>query len=236
MHGARFCFHPGVSVALVAFLTGCSSAPKPSEYTARELAAAACSKMAPRTVVGSIWTKMKSTEMSGQFPATVRVDYPQRLAVEVTNLIGSPQAWLKMEQGRVELRYSEANAKEYGKPPTLQSTLGGLPLEYAPRLFAGGVPCPPNLSHFQTHARARVDGELELDSLDRRTGVRTVFRYRFDRYQGKPWVKEIEIEAHAKKVTIQRSDPSGEDGAPRRWSASSDRGEIQVRWKDRSIL
>ncbi len=232
MHSARFLF---AALALAGGLFGCATSPKPGEFSAKELYAAACPAIAGKTVAGSIWTKIRSEELNGQFPATVRVDFPTRLAVEVTNLIGAPQAWLQMENGRTDLRLSAQNAKKYGKDAPIRNMLGGLPLEHAPRLFAGGVPCPAT----GAGVRMELDGEggLIVEGADPRTKISTRYVYRFDRHAGKPWVRETEVRTETYGVVvIQREEPFGADSAPKRWSASSQRGEIQVRWKDRDLL
>ncbi len=250
MSGARFSFLRSFprwilgSLAILS-LAGCATATKRGEFTEREMMEAACPvDFSAKTVKGSIWTKVESKEMNGQFPATVLSEYPVRLAVEVTNLIGAPQAWLKIENGKTELRFTEENEKEYGKPPAARSMLGGLPLELAPRLFAGGAPCPSDTKNHDVRVHENAEGGLEVEELDLRTRDRIRFTYVFTRYAGKPWVKEIRWErvvksvnrpAKASPITFFREEPTEPDGAPRKWSATSSAGEIRVRWKDRTV-
>lgn len=246
MSGARFSFYVkrSIPVWLVA-LSSCATAPLSGEFSQRELMEAACPvQVTSKGVKGSIWTKVTSREMTGQFPATVLVDYPTRLAVEVTNLIGAPQAWLKIENGKSELRFSVANEKEYGNQPRARSMLGGLPLELAPRLFMGGVPCPSDSKNSDIRIRENSEGGLEVEELSLRTRDSTRYVYFFTRYAGRPWVKEIRWEKLAKDgqrgakpnlITFQREEPMDPDGAPKKWSASSPDGEIWVRWKDRAV-
>ena len=196
--------------------------------------AAACPDLIGKKIVGSVWTKIESKEMSGQFPASVRVEYPQFLAVEVTNLIGAPQAWLTVRDGKTELRLSTENQKEYGKGPRARDMLGGLPLELAPRLFAGGAPCPSDEKNQDVRVKRNGD-ELEVVAYDLRSHVSTRFIYRFERYAGRPWVQEAEWSRGTNRILITREEPSDPDGAPKRWGASSPRGEIRVRWKDRTV-
>lgn len=249
MPRARFSFFRNAVVpTLFVVFAGCASAPKPGEFSARDLMAAACpanflGEKGVKTVKGSIWTKIESKEMSGQFPATVRVEYPNLLGVEVTNLIGSPQAWLKIENEKTELRFTTENEKEYGKPPA-RSMLGGLPLELASRLFAGGVPCPLESEERSARVKLTPEGGVEVFEQNTRTRTVTHIHYSFTRYAGKPWVNEVRWEklaqgakrsAKSNLITIIREDPSGPDGAPIRWSASSALGEIRIRWKDRNV-
>jgi hypothetical protein len=247
MNGAFFFRICRLSFLSMPFLFGCASTPNLSEFTPRELMESACPAdfidgTHPKVVKGSIWTKIASKEMSGQFPATVLVEYPKRLAVEVTNLIGAPQAWMKIENGKTELRFTEENEKEYGKA-SARTMLGGLPLELAPRLFAGGIPCPSDAKNKDIRVK-QTDTGLEVIELDLRSRDQVRYVYTFTRYAGKPWVSEIEWEklakgarrsAKSKVIRVVREEPSSPDGAPKRWSASSEQGEIHVRWKERSV-
>lgn len=233
-----------VATAALVLLSGCASAPLAGEFSDRELMGAACPLELPSKVTGSVWTKIDSKEMSGQFPATVLVEYPKRLAVEVTNLIGSPQAWLTIAEGKTELRFTAENEKEYGKAPRARDMLGGLPLELAPRLFAGGSPCPSDDKNQDIRVKQTGEGGLEVLALDLRTRVSTRYVYFFEKVAGRPWVREVHYEKLARGakpgaklnlITILREEPNDADAAPRRWSASSARGEIRVRWKDRTL-
>jgi hypothetical protein len=245
MPSARFSFPLFVCASVLVFASaGCSSAPKRGEYSDRELMAAACPPLPAKKVTGSIWTKIESEEMSGQFPATVLADYPKKLAVEVTNLIGSPQAWLTIENGKTDLRFTAKNEKEYGKASRARDMLGGLPLELAPRLLVGGVPCPTDDKNQDIRVKQTDEGRLEVLALDLRSRISTQYVYTFTKVSGHPWVSEITYEKLARRggqganlnlIKIVREEPSGSDGAPKRWSASSSRGEIRVRWKDRTV-
>jgi len=242
MPGARFHFRVSASAFLL--LSACATAPKIGEFSDRDLMAAACPAGFVKKLSGSVWTKIESKEISGQFPATVLVDYPKKLAVEVTNLIGSPQAWLTIDEGKTELRFTAENEKEYGKPPRPRDMLGGLPVELALRLFAGGVPCPSDDKNQAIRVKQTDDGGLEVIAMDLRTRLSTRYVYLFTKLAGHPWVREASLEKLARSakagaksnlITIRREEPSDPDGAPKRWSALSSRGEIRVRWKDRTV-
>lgn len=243
MPGAPFLFQKSIVLAGLIFVSGCASTPLAGEFTDRELMAAACPPGFTAKVAGSVWTKIESKEISGQFPATVFVEYPKRLAVEVTNLIGSPQAWLTIDEGKAELKFTAENEKELGKAPRTRDMLGGLPLELAPRLFAGGSPCPSENKNQDIRVKQTESGGLEVIALDLRSRISTRYVYFFEKYGGRPWVREVRYEklargalqgAKSNLITILREEPSDPDGAPKRWSASSSRGEIRVRWKDRT--
>jgi hypothetical protein len=242
MTGVRFAF---VFLIALSFLSACATTTKRGEFSDRDLMTAACPAMPAKKITGSVWTKIDSKEMSGQFPATVLVEFPKKLAVEVTNLIGSPQAWLTIDDGKTELRFTAENEKEYGKAPRARDMLGGLPLELAPRLFAGGVPCPSDDKNQDIRIKQNDEGGLEVIALDLRSHSSTRYVYTFSRYAGHPWVSIAEYEKLARRappgaksnlIKIVREEPADPDGAPKRWSASSSHGEIRVRWKDRSVV
>lgn len=242
MPGSRFhSSSPTLAFLSLVLVTGCASAPLSGEFTDRELMDAACPAGFSRKVTGSVWTKIESPEMSGQFPASVLADYPKKLAVEVTNLIGAPQAWLTIENGKNDLKFTAENEKEIGKAPRARDMLGGLPLELAPRLFAGGVPCPSDDQNQDIRVK-QAEGGIEVLALDLRSRVSTRYVYLFAKYAGRPWVREAHWErlargggqgAKSNLITILREEPGDPDGAPKRWTALSSRGEIRVRWKDR---
>lgn len=238
MSGIRFLFR--FIILSFLFLSACASTPMFQGLSGRELMAAACPNLTGKKISGSIWTKIESKEMSGPFPASVRVDYPEHLAVEVTNLIGAPQAWLTIDHEKIDLRFTAENQKEFGRPSAAREVLGGLPLEIATRLFAGGVPCPSDDKNQDVRVKQISDG-LEVVSLDLRTRSTTRYVYSFIRYEGKPWVREVSWEKKTKAVgknrtvKITREEPMDPDGAPRRWIALSSQGEIRVRWKDRTV-
>ncbi len=244
MPGARFSFIRSVGIFGVVFITACTSAPKRGEFADRELMSAACPAGFTKKLSGSVWMKIESKEMSGQFPATVLVDYPKKFAVEVTNLIGAPQAWLTIENGKTELKFTAENEKAYGRTPRTRDVLGGLPIDLAPRLFAGGVPCPSDDKNQDIRVKQTDEGGLEVTTVDLRTRASTRYTYTFTKFAGRPWVSETDYEklargakgsAKSNLIKIIREEPSDPDGAPKRWSASSSHGEIRVRWKDRTV-
>lgn len=249
MEGSRARFSAFFSsvVCLVGW-SSCATTGNLEGYSSRDLMAAACpsdfwNAAHPKLVRGSIWAQIESTEINGQFPATVRAHYPGDLGIEVTNLIGAPQAWLKVENGKAQVRLSAENESRYGKRPSRES-FGGLPLLLAPRFFAGGVPCPHDEKNAEIRIRKSDQGELVVEERYPRTAEMTRYVYRFTRYAGKPWVKEVRWETRSKSdgaqkdsriVTLHREEPLDPDGAPKKFTASSEQGTLRVRWKDRSV-
>jgi len=222
--------------------SSCSSLPK-NLGTAQDLFEATCSgPQAPgksvTKVSGSIWAKVESPELKGQFPATVLAQAPNKLALEVTNLIGSPQAWLKMEDGHVNLKLTPATQRAYGQQ-SIRSIWGGLPLEFAPDLFLGRVPCPRTGTG--RDLRISVVGErLEVIETDLATKARSKYLYSYRGYDGRPWPKALTFQGVLKsgqaiRVDFEFESPSGAGAIAERWSATSTRGTAKVRWKDRAV-
>jgi hypothetical protein len=244
MPSARFSFYRSVGILILAFFSACATAPKRGEFADRDLLSAACPAGFTKKLSGSVWMKIESKEMSGQFPASVLVDYPTKFTVEVTNLIGSPQAWLTIENGKTELKFTPENEKQYGRAPRAREVLGGLPIELAPRLFSGGVPCPSDDKNQDIRVKQTDEGGLEVTAVDLRTRISTRYVYSYTKVAGQPWVAEADYEklargakpgAKSNLIKIIREEPSDPDSAPKRWSASSSHGEIKVRWKDRTV-
>lgn len=178
-------------------------------------------------VKGEVWAKVESPELSGQFPASVRAVSPAQLYLEVTNLIGSPQAWMKIENGKIDLKLTPENQKEWGRQ-SMKSIFAGLPLEYAPDLFLGRMPCPK---------RKVGDPELKMKVVNEGLEVvsgSTRYFYHFTEYIQKPWAESVVIQSKM-KIEVEFFSPLDPDRAPLRWVASSPRGKIEVRWKDRRV-
>lgn len=230
------------AIALGAF-AGCATGPKKSLGSAAELFEAACTGYrAPgkKTAVlkGSIWAKVESPELKGQFPATVLAEAPGKLALEVTNLIGAPQAWLKIEAGRIQLKLTPENQRAWGQQ-SVRAIWGGLPLEMAPDLFLGKIPCPP-LGAGRDLRTSVLGDQLEVISTDVKTQSKNRYLYSFESYAGRPWPNALTYEGVVRggqrvKIDFEFEDPSDSEYSPKKWSATSSRGAVTIRWKDRTV-
>ncbi len=232
----------GLLAFLAAGLFSCSTLDQKT-FSSGELFEAACSGRyssgkQTEKVTGSIWAKIESPDLSGQFPATVLVKSGGELALEVTNLIGSPQAWIKIKNQKTEMKLSAANQKAW-QSSSKQLNLGGLPLEFAPTLFLGRVPCPNVLGGASLRMSVVGRKNLEVIEADSKTAKKNKYVYEFDSFEGRPWVSGLIFEGFLRsgqdlKVEFNFEGPTSPDRAPRRWTASSNRGKIDVRWKDRA--
>ena len=212
------------------FAFSCASTSKlPEGWTEEKLFQAACPRLLPKLEVkGEVWAKVQSPELSGQFPASVRAISPNQLYLEVTNLIGSPQAWMKIENGKVDLKLTPENEKEWGRQ-SMKSIFAGLPIEFAPDLFLGRIPCPKQKAGDPAPEMKILGNQLQV------TAGKTRYLYGFSEYVHRPWPKAVTIEDSKIKLEVEFFSPLDPDRAPLRWIASSPRGRIEVRWKDRRV-
>jgi hypothetical protein len=180
--------------------------------------------------------KARSPEQNGQFPALVEVEWPARLKLEVTNLLGGAEALLEVTGDRMSLRQLGGSAGNRGSREVVGSW-GGIPLRWAVTLFSGRVPCP-TLSPDWVLAWGPSD-RLEARRVK---GVPSgeKFSYELRSWGGRPWVEALEwTQGGAPEVVslrIELKDPDLKSGRARRWEAKSSRGEVTVRWKDREVL
>lgn len=170
--------------------------------------------------------------MSGQFPAVVKAVFPGQLFLEMTNLIGTPQATLSITSGLVDFKINEDEPRNAPLSAAqsrlrLEEFMGGVPVAFVPALFLGQVPCPESNGLGLTFRR-----EGETLTVTQKNG--TIFQYRFRSYIGKPWVEWMSYQGVVKFV-LDRADPIDPDRASLRWVVSSKRGRIDVRWKDRKV-
>lgn len=232
----------GLTTALILGLFSCSTVNQKT-FATGELFEAACSgryASAKKTqkVTGGIWAKIESPDLSGQFPATVLARAPGELALEVTNLIGAPQAWVKIKDQKIEMKLSAENKRAW-KNSSKHLNLGGLPLEFAPSLFLGRVPCPDLAGSPDLRMSILNQKDLEIIETDSKTKHKNRYLYEFDSFEGRPWVSKLNYEGSLRsgqdvKVEFKFESPTAPDRAARRWSASSTRGKIDIRWKDRA--
>jgi len=117
------------------------------------------------------------------------------------------------------------------------------------RIGGSGAPLLLLHGHPQTHViwhrvAPALAERFTVIAMDLRTRLSTRYVYLFTKLAGHPWVREASLEKLARSakagaksnlITIRREEPSDPDGAPKRWSALSSRGEIRVRWKDRTV-
>jgi len=225
-------------LASSAFLANCARAPLQPELSPEVLRDAACAPSAKvKSVEGTIWMNAKSADATGRFPAQVSAKENGPLRIEVTNLLGGTEAIITVDGLKYQIDTPE---KKNGKK-TVESgfgSWGGIPLSWAKTLFLGRIPCPPAGGASQEKLSMLPDGRLRIDVPASMAGAAQTFVFHFRRWLGQPWPDALEWEqrgALGAKVTFNFDDPEDRTAAPRKWEAKSDRGEVKVRWRDRSV-
>lgn len=223
---------PRVLFALL--LAGCAHTPVSREVDPAVLFREACGPgKSAQEVRGAIWMKAASKEASGQFPATVQAIAPDRLRMEVTNLLGGVEAVITV-QGQ------EYRIEVPGKPERTEKgahSWGGIPLQWATELFLGRIPCPSGTAEAQVSPGSSL-GEIVVRVPATLEGGPETFTYKFRQWAGRPWPETLHWERQsAPPVSIDFKFDDPEDGSrsPRKWEAKSAQGEVKVRWKDREL-
>lgn len=229
----------GVACALLAGALGCAfPSANLDAITAEDLFVKTCRiGLGNQTVTGSIWVKVDSKEMQGQFPATLRATAPQSLDLEVTDLVGAPQAVVRIQDDVRRLKAVSARAKKNLRDEDMKEVWAGIPLSLAPAIFLGRYPCPTADKEVSVRKRGE---SLEILEKDLKTKLATHYLYEYRGYGGEPfpvkltWRREL---SEQKKLSIVLEFADLKDPGPlaTRWTATSDRGQVDVRWKDYQI-
>ncbi|HTL11585.1 MAG TPA: hypothetical protein VL588_03810 [Bdellovibrionota bacterium] len=176
---------------------------------------------------GAVWLKAHSKDASGQFPADVKVESSGKVLMEVTNLIGETQARIEVDSGSYHIMVPGKDARDEKG----DGSWGGIPLRWAPRLFLGRFPCPDLPLDSSATAKLDVDDHLEVH-----VGNED-YLYVLSAWGGGPWVSELTwLRKNAQgesRVLFKFDRPDESSGAPLRWSAVSDQGSVDVRWRRR---
>jgi hypothetical protein len=237
MPGAPFVLRVVVfGSVLSALVAGCGHGPVKPEADPRALLGQACSPGARvKAVKGSVWLKAKSKEASGQFPAVVEAPSPDKLKMEVTNLVGGTEAILTVEgrHYKIEVPHHK-DRNEQG-----ETSWGGIPLQWANALFLGRIPCPD--SSITKDAVFHVSGQSELVVETPETLARLPERYV---YHFRPlgtgiWPDSLHWERKGIAgsapivVDFKFEEPEDKTQSPQKWEAKGSQGEVKVRWRDR---
>lgn len=238
--------HALPSVALVIFATGCTTVRPASGTDPREALKQVCSVGEGATGVrGSVWMSVRSAEGTGRFPADVRVDSPEALDMEVTNLLGGVEGTLsirgqkyQIEEGKVRKGESQKR-KEVG-----EGQWRGLPLTWATTLFLGRVPCAA--AERLAKAAVILEGEGDLDvRVPAGAGhFAEHYVYRTRLHAGSVWPETLHWERSEgtrllASVDFTFEDPEDGTRSPRKWEARTSlggEGQVKVRWRDREVL
>lgn len=215
---------------VLASLSACAHAPAGKGADPRYLLDRACQPgQNIKSVRGSIWMKAQSKDASGQFPASIKVEAPDSLRMEVTNLLGATVGMITIKG----TSYVIDTPKEKKKQMKGSGTWAGIPLRWAPDLFLGRIPCPTTQA--MQHAELTVSDEGELTVQIAKSAGDEKFVYRFRDWAGSPWVESVHWEKKEANVDFKFDDPDQVDNSPQKFEARSPQGEVKIRWKDREV-
>ncbi|MEO5968913.1 MAG: hypothetical protein ABIQ95_03225, partial [Bdellovibrionia bacterium] len=179
---------------------------------------------------GTVWLKMLSKEVHGQFNASILALAPEELKLEITNFLGGTVALISVREGHYEITKGPSepvNASGY-------DSWGGIPLSWATDLFLGKIPCPASDEHLVLTKEEANQLTVEIPSGP--LGAQTFnFKYRKSD-DGLPWPESLRwARLSEPKTTIEFKFDKPEQGtlSPLQWEASSSEGAIKVRWRDR---
>lgn len=217
------------SFCLLVLVSGCATLTPMEETRPEVLLREACELGSEiEAIEGSAWLDAHSKEASGQFPAQIRVT-KGTLDVEVTNLLGGTEAFIKIRGDEIELNLP-GKARQVKK-----GTWGGIPLRWAAVLFLGKIPCPSSTA--LRDAVPHVDGDHHLH-LDLKRSHET-FEYSFRNFAARPWPEGVHWKKKTPKgeyeVQFEFDQPDSKTRLPQAWTAKSSAGEVRFRWKRREV-
>lgn len=223
-------------LTVLSFLSGCAHVNQSNFFKGSnpdELLLEACNVgVSVKSAKGSVWLKAISKEASGQFPAQVLVQAPSQLQMEAQNLFGGTEAMIRIDGHSIFIETPDH--KKFNRKGN--QSWGGMPLEWAPQLFLGKIPCPP--TEFWNNARKSFDaeGRLVVQIPGSLKAVAQKFIYAFKLFNEKPWVEELHWEKEGVtplSVDFKFSEPEALTRSPLRWEAKSSLGSIKMYWKER---
>ena len=216
------------------FFAGCASGRihrEPEEV--KRIFTEMCSPAATvREVKGSAWVKVSTTEESGQFPAQFHATAPSALDIEATNLVGSVEAYIHIQDDHYTIKWT-------GKESVEEEGTGswrGIPLQAAVDLFLGRFPCPP-LDAPEVKLTSLDNGDVSaLVAYPSSPPVTERFEYRFKSWGGKAWPENLKWKKDGpepEEVEFAFEAPDDATSSPTRVVAHSPLGEVKIRWKER---
>lgn len=212
-------------------LCGCAHLPL-SEQDPQRVLGTVCEIGRSNTGVrGSIWMKASSKDASGQFPANVNAQAPDRLTLEVNNLLGGNEALIEVRDKHYTVKaphHKIRNREGY-------DSWGGIPLHWSADLFLGRIPCPPSEG-----AVAKLsEDQLVVETSNTMSQGAQKFVYTFRHWNGRFWPESLHWEqagTFSAAVDFKFDDPDDTGGSPKKWEAKSSQGEVKVRWGERSVV
>jgi hypothetical protein len=198
----------------------CTTPAKLGSQNRAALLNSVCSVGAPtHSVSGSVWIKVASSEITGQYPASVQVsDSTQEphLQLEIHNLFGGVEATFKLRPHQYELTRGTSTHTEYG------TLWNGIPMRWAIQLFLGRIPCPD-----LRETRIIPSDSETLVVLDQN---QQKFSYTFSETHGV--LRPSTLAWQNLEFKFDQFDSTS--GSPKKWEARSPLGMLKVLWKERS--
>jgi hypothetical protein len=225
------------SASLAVLLASCAHAPVEFKGEPREALAQVCSPGAQlKSARGSVFLKAKSKEASGQFPAEVDAPGPDRLKIEITNLVGGTEAIISVEGTHYTINVpKQKNRSEKG-----ERSWGGIPLQWSNALFLGRIPCPPTASLSGTGVTVNKEGDVVAETTRTLEAPAEKFVYHTRQVADLLWPETLHWEkldsagGVAVAVDFKFDEPEAGSRSPRKWEAKSSQGEVKVRWRERT--
>ncbi len=227
--------------ACLLVLFACAHVRVVSPISSSTLLAEVCGASAPgykiQGVKGTVWLQAKSSDAYGRFPAIVEVTSPDSLKMEVTNLIGAPEAMISVRGRHYLIQVPKRNGEGMRTKRGVDSW-SGIPLRWATDLFLGKIPCPSSATLQDAKVALTSDGDLVVETQASLSMEPEKFKYRFRKWAGRFWPEALEWERLGpfhQKVDFKFDRPEDKTQSPLKWEAQSSQGEIKVRWRERNV-
>lgn len=221
-------------LALLCLACGCATPRSPlNNVNEKDLYSAACNiGRSVKSSQGVLWLKVKSKEYSGQVQAHVSAQSSDQMKMEILNPLGGVEVVVesKGDYFRIQ-RLGREKSTEEGV-----GQWGGLPIQWAPTLFLGRIPCPKGENVKLTKTEHH---ELRIEVPSTQTQNAEQFIFQFEKISNQYWPISLRWEklnqpAH-EKVEFRFSEPDKNNLSPLRWDVKSSRGVIKARWRERSV-
>jgi hypothetical protein len=223
--------HYGTIGVLISFVGGVGCAtPSPSfrqTYSSRELFQYVCeSGKKLQAVKGGLRIKLNSEEISGQFNAFVRIDSPEQLRLEITNLLGGTEAWVEITSS--QLVVTRTGGTRESRQISSNGQWGGIPLQRVIQLFLGQIPCPEARDIVSLDQKGNTQLFVKTQTQE--------YHYQIRNFEDQPWAESLDwkvIDPKPALIHFEFDDPEKETLSPKKWEAKSNQDRILVRWKNR---
>lgn len=217
-------------IVVLLLSVGCGSARKGASLPPETVLAEICQPgSGAQHVRGDAWMWVSSErEGNARFPANVEVRRAGELRIDITNLLGGPEATVRVTDESIDVRRQGAASSSQLKSP--EGHWNGIPVRWAKRLFLGQVPCAVG------GAAERPARHLGEDRLEVNVGGER-YEYAYRSFEGK-FTAESLVWSGRDGASVQFSFRDFADGSrvAHQWEAKSASGSVKIRWKDREAV